>query len=325
MRYIDCPTSGGPEVLTVRQGDPPEPKEGEVLVQVLAAGVNRPDLMQRKGQYPPPPGASPILGLEVSGRVAACGPGVDAWRVGDPVCALTPGGGYADYCVAPAGHCLPVPEKVALEEAAGIPETFFTVWSNVFERGRLRAGESLLVHGGTSGIGVAAIQLAKALGAAVLATAGTAEKCRACMELGADLAIPYKERDFVDEVARFTRGRGVDLVLDMVGGDYFSRNLDCLAVDGRLVQIAFMRGAEVPLDLARMMVRRLTVTGSTLRPQSVQRKSEIAAALLGTVWPLFASETVKVVVDRYFAFDEVQEAHRHLERGQHVGKVILRM
>lgn len=325
MRYIDCSPPGGPEALVIRHGDRPEPRAGEVLIRVRAAGVNRPDILQREGRYPPPPGASPVPGLEVSGEIAALGAGVDSWKVGDRVCALTPGGGYAEYCVAPAGHCLPVPENVSLEEAAGIPETFFTTWTNVFERGRLRAGESFLVHGGTSGIGVAAIQLAASFGAEVLATAGSEEKCRACRELGAALAIPYKERDFEAEVGEFTRGRGVDLILDMVGGPYFSRNLNCLAEDGRLVQIAFLQGGDVPLDLARIMTRRLTITGSTLRPRSVERKNEIALALREKVWPLFASGDVRVVVDRFFAFEDVREAHRHMEGGRHIGKIILTM
>lgn len=323
MRYLNFSQPGGPEVLKMQEGPRPIPKEGEVLIRVRAAGINRPDIAQREGRYPPPPGASPLLGLEVSGEVAACGPGVKEWSVGDLVCALTPGGGYAEYCLAPAGHCLPIPAGISLEEAAGIPETYFTVWTNVFERGRLQAGETFLVHGGTSGIGVTSIQLAKAMGAKVITTVGSEEKREACLALGADFAINYKTKDFVEEVKNFTGAQGVDLILDMIGGPYFPRNLDCLNTDGRLVQIAFMQGAEATLHLGKVMMKRLTITGSTLRPQSVERKNEIAAGLRKNVWPLFEAGKVKVVVDRFFPFDQAKEAHQLMESSRHIGKIIL--
>ena len=311
MRYIECAGTGGPEVLRVTEGPRPEPGVGEVLIRVEAAGVNRPDIVQRQGKYPPPPGASPILGLEVAGTVVA---------TGARVCALVPGGGYAEYCVTPESHCLPVPQGLSMEEAAGIPETFFTVWANVFQIGGLKAGERFLVHGGTSGIGTTAIQLARAFGATVYATAGSDDKCRACERLGADRAINYREQDFAKEL----RG-AVDVVLDMVGGSYTPRNIDCLAPRGRLVQIAVQDGMEATINLAKIMQKRITVTGSTMRPRTVDEKAQIARELKEHVWSLLESGKVKVLVDRVFPLDEAAEAHRHLESGTHVGKVILKV
>jgi putative PIG3 family NAD(P)H quinone oxidoreductase len=318
MKFAHFDVPGGPEVLHPAESAEPTPAAGEVLIRVAAVGVNRPDLMQRAGKYPPPPGASPILGLEVSGTVTATG--ADAgWREGDRVCALTPGGGYAGYCVAPGVQCLPVPQGLSMEEAAGVPETFFTVWANVFQMGRLAAGERFLVHGGTSGIGTTAIQLARAFGATVFATAGSEEKCRMCVALGAERAVNYKERDFVAEF------RDVDLVLDMVGGSYTARNIECLAPRGRLVQIAAQQGAEATVNLAKIMQKRLTITGSTMRPRPVAEKGGIADELRARVWPLLESGRVKVLVDRVFPLAEAADAHRYLESGEHIGKVILKV
>ena len=323
MRYIDLAGSGGPAVLTVATGPVPRPSEGEVLIQVAAAGINRPDLLQRTGNYPPPPGASPILGLEVAGTIAALGQGVLDWREGDQVCALVAGGGYAEYCLAPAAQCLPVPRGLSLIEAAGLPETFFTVWSNIFDRGRLQAGESFLVHGGTSGIGTTAIQLAHAFGARVFATAGTPEKCAVCRELGAEQAIDYRQQDFVAVIKEATEGRGVDVILDMVGGPYIEKNLRSLAVEGRLVQIAFLQGSKVTLDLVHLMMRRQTVTGSTLRPRPVADKAAIARALREKVWPLIEAKQVRPVIDRIFPLAEAAAAHRLMESSRHIGKILL--
>jgi putative PIG3 family NAD(P)H quinone oxidoreductase len=318
MKFVHFDAPGGPDVLHLAESADLTPAAGEVLIRVTAAGVNRPDLVQRAGKYPPPPGASPVLGLEVAGTVAATG--ADAgWREGDRVCALVPGGGYAEYCVAPGVQCLPVPQGLSMEEAAGIPETFFTVWANVFQIGRLTAGERFLVHGGTSGIGTTAIQLASAFGATVLATAGSEEKCRVCVVLGAERAINYKERDFVAEF------RGVDLVLDMVGGSYTARNIECLAPRGRLVQIAVQQGAGATVNLAKIMQKRVTVTGSTMRPRTVAEKGGIARELRAQVWPLLEAGRVKVLVDRVFPLAEAAEAHRYLERGEHIGKIILKV
>jgi putative PIG3 family NAD(P)H quinone oxidoreductase len=314
---------GGPEALCPLTREVPEPGPGELLIRVVAAGVNRPDVMQRQGRYAPPRGASDIPGLEVAGIVDSLGPGATGFAVGDRVCALLAGGGYAEYAVAPSPQCLPVPAGLSLVEAAGIPETFFTVWTNVFERGRLQPGEWLLVHGGASGIGTTAIQLARARGSKVLATAGTPEKCRACEALGAVRGIDYREEDFLGVTLAETAGRGVDVILDMVGGDYTPRNLDALAVEGRLVQIAFLRGSRVELDLSRILVRRLTLTGSSLRPRSVEQKGAIAGALRREVWPLLASGAVKVVVHATFPLRQVGEAHRLMEAGLHTGKLIL--
>lgn len=326
MNCIEIARPGGPEVLVPTERPAPVPGPDEVLIRVVAAGVNRPDILQRSGAYPPPPGASDLPGLEVSGTIAALGAEVRDWRVDDRVCALVSGGGYAEMCVAPAGQCLPVPSSVDLVSAAGIPETFFTVWSNVFERGRLVAGETVLVHGGTSGIGTTAIQLAVARGATVLATAGSDQKCRACEDLGAAQAINYRTADFVDAVRVLTDGRGVDLVLDMVGGSYVARNLSSLAIDGRLVQIGLMEGeSSAVVDFRRILGRRLTITGSTLRPRTVAEKARIAAALRVEVWPLVERGKVRPVVDRVLPLRDAAEAHRYMESSQHVGKILLRV
>ena len=325
MNIIEHGTGGGPEVLKLAAAPTPRPGEGEVLIRVAYAGVNRPDILQRSGRYPPPPGASPLIGLEVSGEIVALGAGVTAWSLGERVCALTNGGGYAQYALAPAGQVLPIPAGLSLEQAAALPETFFTVWSNVFERGRLREGESLLVHGGSSGIGVTAIQMARARGATVYATAGSAQKVEACVALGASAAINYRSEDFVAEIARLTAGRGVDVVLDMVGGDYIGRNLRCLAFDGRLVQIAFLQGSKAEVDWLALMVRRLTFTGSTLRPQSAAQKAVIAAALRREIWPLVASGAIVPQIFRVFEFDQAAAAHTLMESSQHIGKIMLRV
>jgi NADPH2:quinone reductase len=323
MRVIEIIKFGGPEVLEIAQRPMPVPGPGEVLIKVVAAGVNRPDVVQRYGKYPPPPGASDIPGLEVSGHVAALGDGVVQWQEGDAVCALVSGGGYAEYCIAPQAQCLRLPSRLTLVEAAGVPETFFTVWTNVFERGRLRAGESLLVHGGTSGIGTTAIQLGVAFGARVFATAGSPAKVDACHELGAALAVNYRTTDWVGAFREATSGRGVDLVLDIVGGDYLPRNLDVLAVEGRLVQIAFLQSSKVEVDLMAVMRRRLTITGSTLRPRSVEDKGAIAGQLAARVWPLFEQGTVRPVIHAEFPLARAADAHRMMEEGQHIGKIVL--
>jgi len=320
---VEITTFGGPEVLHAVERPDPMPGAGEILIAVAAAGVNRPDTMQRQGGYPPPPGASDLPGLEVAGTVAALGAGVEAWAVGDRVCALVAGGGYATRCVAPAPQCLPVPGPLSLTEAAALPETFFTVWTNVFERGRLREGETALVHGGSSGIGTTAIQLAAARGARVLVTAGSDEKCRACEGLGATRAINYRTEDFVEVVEQVTGGRGVDLVLDMVGGDYFPRNLAVLAVEGRLVQIALLGGGRSAIDLGRVLRRRLTVTGSTLRPRTVAQKGAIAEALRREVWPLLEAGRVKPVIHATFPLADAAGAHRLMESSTHIGKIVL--
>jgi putative PIG3 family NAD(P)H quinone oxidoreductase len=331
MRCIEIARPGGPEVLTPAERPDPCPAAGEVLIAVAAAGVNRPDVIQRRGSYPPPPGASDLPGLEVAGVIAAVGEGVDLWHVGDRVCALVAGGGYATLCVAPAPQCLPVPRRLdrdpsdlELVEAAAIPETFFTVWTNVFERGRLVAGEAALFHGGTSGIGTTAIQLAVARGARAFATAGSDEKCRACEALGAERGVNYRTEDFVAMVKERTDGRGVDLVLDIIGATYFERNLAALAVEGRLVQIGLMGGGgSPPIDLNAVLRRRLTITGSTLRPRSVAEKGAIAEALRREVWPLLEAGRVRPIVYRTFPLDEAAAAHRLMESSEHVGKIVL--
>jgi NADPH:quinone reductase len=320
---IEISTPGGPDVLKPVERPDPVPGPGDVLIKVAASGVNRPDVMQRRGRYPPPPGASDIPGLEVAGTIVELGPGVGSWKVGDRVCALVSSGGYATLCVAPAPQCLPIPAPLDETAAAAIPETFFTVWTNVFERGRLRLGEDVLFHGGTSGIGTTAIQLAATRGARVFATAGSDQKCRACEELGAVRAINYKTEDFVAVIAELTRGRGVDVILDIVGGDYVNRNLASLAMDGRLVQIGLMGGETGPVDLRRVLGRRLTITGSTLRPRTVEEKSEIARALKQEVWPLLEQRLVKPVIYRTFPLAEASEAHRLMESSDHVGKIVL--
>ncbi|HET6900359.1 MAG TPA: NAD(P)H-quinone oxidoreductase [Vicinamibacteria bacterium] len=323
MTAVEIAQPGGPEVL--RPVTRPLPALGarDVLIAVAAAGVNRPDLMQRQGKYAPPPGASDIPGLEVAGRVAARGPDVAEWEEGDEVCALVAGGGYAEYCAAPAPQCLPVPKGLDFVQAAALPETVFTVWTNVFERGRLSAGETLLVHGGASGIGTTAIQMARARGVRVFATAGTREKCAACEKLGAERAIDYSREDFAAVVAELTAGRGVDVILDMVGGDYLPRNLASLATDGRLVQIAFLKGPRAEIDLMTVMHRRLTLTGSTLRPRTIEEKGTIARAVRQNVWPLVEKGDVRPVIHATFPLAAAAEAHRALESGTHVGKIVL--
>jgi NADPH2:quinone reductase len=325
MRAVVAEGSGGPEVLKVIQRPVPTPKEGEVLVRVKVAGVNRPDVIQRQGGYPPPPGAPDILGLEIAGEIAATGPKATRFAVGTPVMALVPGGGYADYAVVHESNALPVPAGLSFEEAGAIPETYFTVWTNVFDRGRLRSGETLLVHGGTSGIGTTAIQLAKAFGARVIATAGSGEKCDACLRLGADVAVNYRNQDFVTAAKEATGGRGVDVILDMVGGDYISRNYEAAAQDGRIVQIAFLDGPKAEVDFRRLMVKRLTHTGSTLRPRSPSEKAEIAVALADKVWPLLAQGRCRPVMDSTFAFEDVAKAHARMDGGEHIGKIVLRL
>ena len=315
---IACP--GGPEVLTLVERPIPEPGHGQVLIRVAHAGVNRPDALQRAGAYAPPPGASDLPGLEAAGTIVAVGPGVAGLKEGDSVCALLPGGGYADYALAPAAHCLPVPDGLSLQQAACLPETFFTVWSNVFMRGGLRGGEVFLVHGGSSGIGTTAIQLAHHFGARVFTTAGTNEKCRACEALGAERAINYRDADFVEVLK--AEG-GADLILDMVGGDYIPRNIAALADDGRLVQIAFLQGPKVNLNLAPIMVRRLTLTGSTLRPQSDIAKARIAHQLLSEVWPLLSAGRVAPVMDQSFDLADAALAHARMESSDHIGKISL--
>ena len=323
MIAIEIREPGEPDVLVPVERPTPAPAEGEVLIRVAAAGVNRPDVFQRRGRYAPPPGASDIPGLEVSGTIEALGPGVSGLAVGDPVCALVSGGGYAEYCVAPAPQCLPVPRGMDVVTAAAIPETFFTVWTNVFQRGRLQGGESLLVHGGSSGIGTTAIQLAKARGARVFATAGTAEKCAACERLGAERCVDYRTSDFVTVIRELTGGRGVDVVLDMVGADYFARNLDVLAVEGRLVEIATLHGVKAEVNLQAIMARRLTITGSTLRPRPVADKAAIASELRLHVWPLLESGTVKPIVHATFPLRDAAQAHRVMESSVHTGKLLL--
>ena len=323
MRYVAMREPGPPDVLAIAEGPVPQPGPSDVLIRVRHAGVNRPDCIQRAGHYPPPPGASPIIGLEVAGTVVAIGANVVGWDVGDEVCALTPGGGYAEYCVAPAGHCLPLPSGLSLLEAASIPENAFTVWHNVFERGKLAAGETILVHGGTSGIGYTAIQYAKAFGARVIATVGSDDKAAFCRKIGADHAINYKTHDFVAEVAMLTNKRGVEVILDMVGGDYIARNLRCIALEGRLVIIAFLHGSRVEVDWMPIMLKRLTVTGSTMRASPVERKVAIAAALRERVWPLYASGRVMPVIHRVFPLADAAAAHALMESSQHVGKIML--
>jgi putative PIG3 family NAD(P)H quinone oxidoreductase len=323
MTAIDPASPGGPEVLVPVTRPVPHPGPGEVLVKVAAAGVNRPDVLQRMGLYPMPPGAPTIPGLEIAGTIVAVAADVSRWRIGDQVCALVSGGGYAEYCTAPAGQCLPIPVGMAATDAAGLPETWFTVWSNVVDRGHARHGETILVHGGTSGIGITAIQLARALGLKIIVTTGSAEKCAAALAAGAAHAIDYAAQDFVAEVARITEKRGVDLVLDMVGGDYLPRNLQCLADDGRHVSIAFQRGPRADLDLTAVMRKRLTLTGSMLRPRPVAFKTAIAETLEGAIWPEFEAGRLRPMTDRVFPLAQATDAHRRMEAGSHVGKIIL--
>ncbi len=325
MRAIEISRPGGPDVLTQAVRPVPTPGIGEILIRLRAAGVNRPDALQRAGSYAPPPGASDLPGLEGAGEVAACGPGVTKWRVGDQVCALLPGGGYAEFCVANQDHALSIPKGMEMSQAAALCETYFTVYSNLFMRGGLKGGEIFLVHGGTSGIGTTAIQLANAFGARVFATAGSDEKCRVCRDLGAELVVNYKQSDFVAEIRAATGGYGVDIILDMVGGEYISRNIRLLAPDGRLVMIAFLGGPITELNFAQIMAKRLVVTGSTLRPQSDLAKAGIAAALRAQVWPLLACGRVGPVMDSTFALERAADAHRRLETTNHIGKIVLTM
>jgi len=323
MRHVAAREPGPPEVLGLMEAGLPPPRHGEVLIKVAYAGVNRPDCLQRAGAYPPPPDASPIIGLEIAGTVVALGEGVDGWRVGEPACALTPGGGYAEYCTTPAAYCLPIPAGLSLLEAASLPENYFTVWHNVFERGALKRGETLLVHGGSSGIGLTAIQLAKAFGARIVTTVGNAEKAQACLRLGADHALNYREQDFVAEVATITAKRGADVVLDMVGGDYIEKNLKCLAIEGRLVFIAFLRGSRAEVDWRFVMLKRQTITGSTMRASPHERKAAIARGLRERVWPLFESGKLRPVIYRVFPLAEAAAAHALMESSQHIGKIML--
>jgi NADPH2:quinone reductase len=323
MTAIAIREPGGPDVLVASEQPLPSPGEGEILVKVIAAGVNRPDVMQRQGHYPPPKGATEIPGLEIAGEVVELGRGTKRWKQGDKVMALVVGGGYAEYCLAFETHALPVPANLSMVEAAATLETFFTVWHNVFERGKLAAGETLLVHGGSSGIGTTAIQLAKALGARVITTAGTPEKCEACRKLGADLAIDYRTEDFVALTKQATQGRGADLILDMVGGDYVGRNYEAAAVEGRIVQIAFLASSRVTVDLMRLMLKRLTHTGSTLRARAVADKAAIARAVENNVLPLIASGRVKPLIDSTFPLAQARAAHARMEGGQHIGKIVL--
>jgi NADPH2:quinone reductase len=322
MRVIEIAKPGGPEVLTPARREVPVPGAGQVLIRVAYAGVNRPDALQRAGLYAPPKGASDLPGLECAGEIAAIGPGVNDWAVGDRVCALLPGGGYAEQVVTPAAHCLPIPAGLDLRQAACLPETCFTVWSNVFVRGGLRGGERFLVHGGSSGIGTTAIQMARAFGARVWATAGDDAKCRACEGLGAERAINYRTEDFV-QVLR--DAGGADVILDMVGGPYIQRNINALADEGRLVQIAFLQGPKADLNLGPVMMRRLTITGSTLRPQSDLAKARIAADLRAQVWPLVAAGRIAPVIDSEFALDDAAAAHARMESSAHIGKIVLRV
>jgi len=325
MRAIVCREPGPAEVLVIAERPLPEPGPGEVRIAVHAAGVNRPDVLQRKGLYPPPPGVTDILGLEVAGVVDALGAGVTEWQVGDAVCALVAGGGYAEACVAPAGQCLPVPPGWTFTEAAGLPETAFTVWSNIVDRGHLERGEWFLVHGGSSGIGVMAIQMARALGARVLATAGSAAKCRACEALGATRAIDYRTEDFVAVVKDVTGGRGVDVILDMVAGSYLERDIACLADDGRIVLIATLGGAQGTISAMEILRRRLTITGSALRARPVAFKTAIAETLRAHIWPLLVTRTIAPVVDQVFALERAADAHARMESGAHIGKIILQV
>ena len=325
MVAIEISTPGGPEVLVPVERPTPIAAAGEVLVKVAAAGVNRPDVLQRQGRYPPPPGITDIPGLEVAGIIEAVGPGVDSWRVGDRVCALVSGGGYAEFCVVPAPQCLPLPRGLDFTHAAAIPETTFTVWTNVFERGKITRGETILIHGGSSGIGTTAIQLARAFGARVFATAGSTDKCKACEAIGAERAVNYREADFVAAVKELTNGRGVDVVLDMVAGDYVQRNIDALAMDGRLVMIGRQGGVKSEIDIMPILRKRLVLTGSTLRTRSIEEKGALANAVHQHVWPLFESGAVQVIVHQTFPLRDAASAHRVMESSAHVGKLVLQV
>jgi NADPH:quinone reductase len=323
MKAVEITRYGAPEVLALCERPVPSCAAGEVLIRVHASGVNRPDVLQRMGQYPVPPGASDLPGLEVAGIIEAVAPDVTQWRVGDAVCALVAGGGYAQWCVAPAGQCLPVPKSLTMIEAAGLPETFFTVWHNVFERGALKAGETLLIQGGTSGIGTTAIALAKAMGAKIIATAGSDEKCAACVKLGADIAVNYKTQDFVQAVKDFTQSKGVDVILDMVAGDYVAREVECLAEDGRLVIIAVQGGVDAKFNAGMVLRKRLTMTGSTLRPRSIEFKTGLANELRAKVWPLLEQGQCKPQVFKVFKPSQAAQAHELMQSNQHIGKLII--
>ena len=323
MTCVEITEPGGPEVLTIGQRPVPRPGTGEVLIKVAAAGVNRVDTFQRAGAYAVPPGTSDVLGLEIAGEIVAVGEGVKGRGVGDTLCALVTGGGYAEYCTAPAPQCLPLPEGLDPVQAASLPECFFTVWTNVFERAALKPGETLLVHGGSSGIGVTAIQIAKNLGSPVITTAGNPKKCAACLSLGADRAVNYRAEDFVAVAKEFTGGSGVDVILDMVGGDYIQRNIAALAEDGRLVSIAFLEGSRAEVDFRPMMIKRLVITGSSLRPLPLDRKAEIATALRDRIWPLIESGAIKPVIEATFPLAAAAEAHRLMESSAHIGKIVL--
>jgi len=325
MRFITAPTSGGPEVMSVSTGPLPAVGERDVLIKVAFAGVNRPDIAQRSGTYAPPPGASPVMGLEVSGEVVAFGTQASRWKLGDRVCALTPGGGYAEYCVAPADHCLPIPHNLSQLEAAGVPENFFTVWVNVFGTCGLKAGERFLVHGGSSGIGLAAIQLAKAFGAEVFTTVGNEDKARFCRDIGADHVFNYKTQDWMAEIASITKKKGVDVILDMVAGPYIEKNLRSLALEGRYCFIAFLEGGKAEIDFRPLMMKRQTITGSTLRARSDAAKAAIAKELEARVWPLLANSSVKPVIHQTFALAEVVQSHALMESSAHIGKIMLRV
>ena len=324
MDYIQIEKHGDSEVLKLDSMPVPEPNQGEVLIRVAAAGVNRPDVMQRKGLYPPPPGATDVPGLEISGTVVSVGENVTEPAVGAEVCALVVCGGYAEYCLAAASLCLPIPKSLSLDDAAGLPETFFTVWTNVFERGQLKSGDSILVHGGSSGIGTTAIQLCKAFGAKVYTTAGTPEKCKFCEQLGADAAINYRKQDFSEEIKKLTDGKGVNVILDMVGGPYFPKNIRLLAVEGRLVQIALMQGSKAEVDFLSLLLKRVTLTGSTLRPRSIEQKTNIAQALRKNVWQLLDSGTVRPIIYQIFSLEQAAEAHILMESSTHIGKILLK-
>ena len=323
MRYVVAREPGPPDVLALDETATPAPKPGEVLIAVAYAGVNRPDCIQRAGNYPPPPDASPIIGLEVAGTVVALGEGVTECRLGDRVCALTPGGGYAEYCAAPAAWCLPYPEGLSALEAASLPENYFTVWNNLFDRVHLKAGETVLIHGGSGGIGLAAIQLAHAFGAITITTVGSDDKAAFCRTMGADHAINYRQQDFAAEVAAITGKRGADVILDIVGGDYIEKNLKCLALEGRMAIIAFLQGSKVTVDWRHIMMKRLTVTGSTLRASPAARKAALARSMRDKVWPLFAEGKLKPVIHRVFPLADAADAHRLMESSAHIGKIML--
>ncbi len=326
MRYIEIAEPGGPEVLRLATGAVPRPGPGEALIRVESAGINRADLLQRQGHYPPPKGASPILGMEISGHIAELGAGPSGrWQAGDPVCALLAGGGYAEFCVAPEGQCMAVPRGISLRDAAAIPEAAITVWANLFEPRRLFAGNLFLVQGGSSGIGTLAIQIAHAFGARVATTAGTDEKCKFCLSLGAKVALNYRTQDWAVELARWSQPHGIDCILDMIGGDYFAKHVSLLGIGGRLVQIAFSHGSQVSVDLRAMMTKRLFLTGSTLRPRTVAEKASLARAVEQELWPLFVNGQLRPIVDSSFPMERAADAHRLMESGRHTGKIVLEM